>query len=76
MSDQPPTPTRVDVVIPVYNEVKVLAASAERTVALFAAHPEFAWRLVIADNGSNDGTSELARELEAANPGQVTALIL
>jgi len=76
MSDQPATLTRVDVVIPVYNEVKVLAASVERTLALFAAHPEFAWRLVIADNGSNDGTSELARELEAANSGQLTALIL
>ena len=76
MTAEPATLTRVDVVIPVYNEFSVLAASVERTLRLFAAHPEFAWRLVIADNGSNDGTSELARQLEADNPGQVSALIL
>lgn len=76
MTDEPASPMRVDVVIPVYNEVTVLAASVDRTLALFSAHPEYAWRVVIADNGSNDGTSELARELEAAHPGQVKALIL
>ncbi|MEP6871352.1 MAG: glycosyltransferase [Anaerolineaceae bacterium] len=76
MTAEPATLTRVDVVIPVYNEANVLAASVERTLGLFAAHPEFAWRLVIADNGSNDGTSDLARQLEADNPGQVSALIL
>lgn len=76
MTDQPASPIRVDVVIPVYNEVTVLAASVDRTLALFSAHPEYAWRVVIADNGSNDGTSELARELEAAHPGQVKALVL
>ena len=76
MSAEPTSPPRVDVVIPVYNEVTVLAASVERTLALFRAQPQYAWRLVIADNGSNDGTSELARELEAANPGELKALIL
>ena len=76
MTAEPARLIRVDVVIPVYNEVTVLADSAQRTLALFAAHPQYAWRLVIADNGSNDGTSELARELEAANPGQLKALIL
>ncbi|MEO6045127.1 MAG: glycosyltransferase [Tepidiformaceae bacterium] len=76
MTAEPARLIRVDVVIPVYNEVTVLAGSAQRTLALFAAHPQYAWRLVIADNGSNDGTSELARGLEAANPGQVKALIL
>ena len=75
MTAEPASLIRVDVVIPVYNEVTVLAGSAQRTLALFAAHPQYAWRLVIADNGSNDGTSELARELEAANPGQLKALI-
>lgn len=76
MTTEPASLTRVDVVIPVYNEVTVLRGSVERTVALFAAQPAYAWRLVVADNGSNDGTSELARELEAAHPGLVKALIL
>lgn len=65
----------VDVVIPCYNEVAVLRESVETTVALFARHPEFRWRLVIADNGSNDGTSALARELDAEYE-QVQALVL
>lgn len=66
---------RVDVVIPVYNEVKVLEQSATTTLALFDQNPQYDWRLVIADNGSNDGTSELARSLEARDP-RVKAHIL
>lgn len=66
---------RVDVVIPVYNEVKVLEASVTTTLALFDRNPQYDWRLVIADNGSNDGTSELARGLEARDP-RVKALVL
>ena len=65
----------VDVVIPCYNEVAVLRGSVERTLALFDEHPGYDWRLVIADNGSNDGTSELARDLEAEHE-RVRALVL
>ncbi|MBE0608335.1 MAG: glycosyltransferase family 2 protein [Dehalococcoidia bacterium] len=73
MSDTPRP--RVDVVIPVYNEVKVLEQSATTTLALFDQNQQYDWRLVIADNGSNDGTPELARSLEARDP-RVKALIL
>jgi glycosyltransferase involved in cell wall biosynthesis len=66
---------RIDVVIPCYNEVGVLRWSVETTLALFARHPYYDWRIVIADNGSNDGTGELARELEREYE-QVQALIL
>lgn len=65
----------VEVVIPCYNEVSVLRGSVERTLALFDEHPRYDWRLVIADNGSNDGTSELARELDAEHE-RVRALVL
>ncbi len=68
-------PKTVDVVIPCLNEVGVLRQSVERSLALFDRHPEFTWRLVIADNGSTDGTGPLARELEAADP-RVKALLL
>ena len=74
MTTEGPRPT-VDVVIPCYNEVSVLRESVERTLALFDDHPRYTWRLVIADNGSNDGTSELARELEAEHE-RVRALVL
>ena len=70
-----PARPRVDVVIPCYNEVAVLRESVETTVALFARTPAFDWRLVIADNGSNDGTSELAHTLDAEYE-QVQALVL
>ncbi len=66
---------RVDVVIPVYNEVKVLEQSVLTTLDLFEKNPQFDWRLVIADNGSTDGTSELARSLDAQH-ARVKALVL
>lgn len=73
MSDTPRK--RVDVVIPVYNEVKVLEQSVATTLALFDQNQQYDWRLVIADNGSNDGTSDLARGLEARD-SRVKALVL
>lgn len=66
---------RVDVVIPCYNEVKVLEQSCLTTLALFDANPQFDWRLVIADNGSTDGTAELARRLASEHP-RIQALVL
>lgn len=66
---------RVDVVIPCYNEVRVLEQSTLATLALFDANPQYDWRLVIADNGSTDGTSELARRLASEHP-RVHALVL
>jgi glycosyltransferase involved in cell wall biosynthesis len=76
MSDSPASGRkRVDVVIPVYNEVKVLEDSVRRTLALMDTEPAYDWRLVIADNGSNDGTGDLAKRLEAEDP-RVKALLL
>ncbi|KAA0240266.1 MAG: glycosyltransferase [Dehalococcoidia bacterium] len=67
---------RVDVVIPCYNEVAVLRASVERTLTFLEGHPQHDWRVVIADNGSNDGTGALAQELEQEFPGRVRAELL
>ncbi len=67
---------RVDVVIPCYNEVAVLRGSVERTLAFLDGHPEYDWRIVIADNGSTDGTGDLARALEQEFPGRVHAELL
>jgi glycosyltransferase involved in cell wall biosynthesis len=68
--------TTVDVVIPCYNEVTVLEGSVMRTLDLFARHPRYNWRIVVADNGSTDGTGDLAQRLETEHPGQVKALVL
>lgn len=64
----------VDLVIPCYNEAHVLSDSVRRTLAFLDQHPEHQWRVVIADNASTDRTLDVARELEAANPGRVVAL--
>ncbi|WP_322797369.1 dolichyl-phosphate beta-glucosyltransferase [Tepidiforma sp.] len=69
------TPPTVDVVIPCYNEVHVLEQSALATLQLFDQNPQYRWRLVIADNGSTDGTSELARRL-ASEHDRIQALVL
>ncbi|MCC7364754.1 MAG: glycosyltransferase family 2 protein [Dehalococcoidia bacterium] len=71
-----PTPTTVDIILPVYNEVAVLRQSVEKVLAFVAGHDKYAWHITIADNGSTDGTGPLARELEAEHPGKVEALLL
>ena len=69
-----PRPT-IDVVIPVYNEVTVLEDSVRKTLALFDSQPQYIWRVVVADNGSTDGTGDLAKRLATEDP-RVQALIL
>ena len=76
MTAEPTARTRVDVVIPCYNEVTVLRGSVERTLAFLAGYPAYDWRIVVADNGSTDGTGRLASELETEYPGQVKAFLL
>jgi glycosyltransferase involved in cell wall biosynthesis len=57
--------SRIDVVLPVYNEERVLERSV-RTLHLFLtdnlAHE---WRILIADNGSQDRTQEIGKTLAA-----------
>ena len=54
---------RVDVVLPVYNEEHVLERSV-RTLHLFLTdNLPHEWRIVIADNGSQDHTREIAKRL-------------
>ena len=66
----------VDLVIPCYNEERVLADSVERLRAWCAANLPYAWRIVIADNASTDRTQEVAQRLAAADPDGVAAIHL
>lgn len=62
--------TRVDVVIPVLNEAHVLERSVKALHAFLSdnlAHHD--WRIVVADNGSTDGTFETAQKLSDILPG-------
>jgi len=52
----------LDVVIPVYNEERGLAASVERVLGHLSALP-WSYRVTIADNASTDATAVIARRL-------------
>jgi glycosyltransferase involved in cell wall biosynthesis len=58
----PPAP-RIDIVVPVYNEQGALESSIRRLHAFLDAELPYAWRIVIADNASTDGTLAVARAL-------------
>ena len=75
MSEAPASLPTVDVVIPCLNEVKVIRDSLEKTLACFDANPQYQWRVIVADNGSTDGTSEVVRQMETEDP-RVKALVL
>jgi putative flippase GtrA len=64
-----PEPPTVDVVVPVYNEAAVLRASIERLHAYLSGSFPLSSRITIADNGSTDGTWDVARALESELDG-------
>ncbi|WP_262403347.1 dolichyl-phosphate beta-glucosyltransferase [Actinomadura sp. CNU-125] len=58
----------VEVVVPVYNEEHVLAASIGRLHAYLADNFPYAFRITIADNASTDRTWTVARRLMERHP--------
>jgi glycosyltransferase involved in cell wall biosynthesis len=60
------------VVIPVYNEQDDLEPSILKLRQFLLHNVEYDWRVVIADNASQDRTLEIAKELAERYPGQVT----
>jgi glycosyltransferase involved in cell wall biosynthesis len=63
MTSPNPATVRVDAVIPVYNEQRVLARSVATLHDYLRAHLPYDWRIVIADNASTDDTLRVARHL-------------
>lgn len=59
--ETPPAPP-VSVIVPVYNGG---AAFARCLDALYASAPDPAWELIVVDDGSTDGSDELARRAGA-----------
>ena len=58
----------VDVVIPVLNEAHVLEKSVATLLEFMRAHLRYQWSIVIVDNGSTDGTLEVAKRLSESRP--------
>ena len=62
----------LDVVIPVLNEEQALPACIDELGAFLARRlEEHRWRIVVADNGSTDGTLEVAKAYAKEHPGRV-----
>jgi glycosyltransferase involved in cell wall biosynthesis len=53
----------VDIAIPVYNEANALPVCIHRLTEFLDTNLDLPWGIVIVDNGSDDGTSELAWRL-------------
>jgi putative flippase GtrA len=62
-SPGPATPPQVEIVVPVRNEERDLAASVRRLHAYLTGQFPFTARITIADNGSTDGTWAAAQAL-------------
>src|SRR5262245_9131302 len=60
--------TRVDAVIPVYNEAHVLEKSIATLSDFLTVNLPYDWRIVIADNASTDETLAVAESIGHANP--------
>lgn len=60
---KPASEISVDVVIPVLNEAHVLEKSVKTVHEFFTARMPYRWRIVVAENGSTDGTVEVAERL-------------
>ncbi len=69
MVRQPPAAPQVDVVVPVFNEQASLEPSIRQLHGHLRAGFPFSWRIVIADNASDDATPAVARRLAAELPG-------
>ena len=67
---------RVELIIPVYNEERVLAESVAKLRAWCGAHLPWQWRVVVADNASTDGTLNVANQLVSAHPADVGVIHL
>src|SRR3954464_10961045 len=61
----------VEIVVPVHNEHAILEQTVRRLHRFLSDGFPFSWRIVIADNASTDGTSDVARLLAASVPGVV-----
>src|SRR5689334_15609156 len=60
--------TTVDIVVPVYNEERVLTGTVEVLRAYLRERFPYDWTITIMDNGSVDGTMDVANGLAARDP--------
>jgi glycosyltransferase involved in cell wall biosynthesis len=59
----------VSVIVPVYNEEKNVPELYRRLHAVIESQIDFRFEVVMLDNGSRDGSSQICRDISAQNPG-------
>jgi len=59
---------KVDIVLPVYNEEKIVEKSVKTLVEFLQENLAYQWRIIIADNASTDSTLEKAQKLAEIYP--------
>ena len=64
-------PIRISLITPTYNERENLPLLAEEIFAIVDAEPDIDLELIVVDDGSPDGTGEVAEELRASYPLKV-----
>jgi len=67
MTQETPSCIEVSVVLPAYNEVKCLENAVVKVIQALA-DAGYSYEVVIAEDGSSDGTAELSEELAQKNP--------
>jgi glycosyltransferase involved in cell wall biosynthesis len=65
----------LSIVVPAYNEAESLPLLVDAIVPVLDALPDWAWELILVDDGSTDGSAEFMRELAARRAG-VRAVLL
>lgn len=60
---------RLSIVIPNYNEKENLQAGALNKVAEYLKKVDFTWEVIVSDDGSTDGSKELAESFVKTNKG-------
>ena len=68
--------TKVQLVLPVYNEQQVLPESVSKLRGWCLDHPEYDWQITIANNASTDDTLAVARKLELTYKDLVTVCLV
>jgi glycosyltransferase involved in cell wall biosynthesis len=58
----------VSLVLPVYNEEEILTRNVRMLLSFLLANLPYRFEMVIAENGSNDHTLEIAHQLKAQHP--------
>lgn len=56
------------VVLPVYNEEKILRQSVHTLTTFLQDYERYIWKIVIADNNSQDNTGDIGRIIASENP--------